>query len=188
MNRERTIGTLGTRLVAVLFISVTVAFCQPKGVGGWTRIRWGMSFEEARRAFQGQVSDPRVANPPEALLIDRFVVTDLQIGRITAEAAVQTEPDSNQVVAVRIRATGASATALARTNAFSTLKHLLIVKYGTPQSEDHSPIGNGGSDHRVLWLFPSTSITLRWSETSNGEHSFVTIRYEAIDRKALDAL
>jgi len=181
-------GTLAFQLAGVLLLSATAAFCQPKDVTGWTRVRWGMTVSEARAAFPGQVSDPRVATPPDAILVDRFIVTDIQIGRISAEAAVETEQDSDQVVAVRLRATGPSATGAARTSTFSTLKHLLIAKYGTPQSEDHSPFGNGGTDHRVLWLFPSTSITLRWTEMSNGENGFVAVRYEALDRKALDAL
>lgn len=188
MNGMRAMERLAVRLAGLLLITAAAAVCQPKDVDGWTRIRWGMTVAEAREAFQGQVSDPRVATPPDAILVDRFVINDIQIGRITAEAAVQTERDSNQVVAVRIRATGASATGVLRTSTFSTLKHLLIAKYGPPQNEDHNPYGNGGTDTRVLWLFPSTSITLRWSEMSNGESGFVTIRYEAIDGKALDAL
>lgn len=188
MNRGHTTRKLGARLAGLLLITASVAVCQPNDIQGWTRIKWGMTVSEARESFRGQVSDPRTATPPDAILVDRFIVNDIQIGRITAEAAVQTERDSNQVVAVRIRATGASATGLARTSTYSTLKHLLITKYGTPQNEDHSPYGNGGTDSRVLWLFPSTSITLRWTEMSNGESGFVTIKYEALDRNALDAL
>ena len=181
-------GILGLRLAGVFLLTLTAVWGQPKDVDGWTRIRWGMTVAEAREAFQGQVSDPRVANPPDAILIDRFIVNDIQIGRITAEAAVQTEQDSNQVVAVRIKATGVSATGLLRTSTYTTLKHLLIAKYGTPQNEDHNPYGSGGTDTRALWLFPSTSITLRWTEMGDGQSGFVTIRYEALDGKALDAL
>ena len=172
----------------MLLLGALAAFCQPRDVSGWTRIKWGMTVSEARAAFPGQASDARVAAPQDAILVDRFLVTDIQIGRITAEAAIETEQDSDQVVAVRLRATGASASGPARTSTFSSLKHLLIAKYGAPQSEDHSPFGNGGTDHRVLWLFPSTSITLRWTEMGNGENGFVAVRYEALDRKALDAL
>lgn len=188
MNRLRSNGALGIRIVGALLVTASAAFCQPKDVDGWTRIKWGMTVAEARDAFVGQVSDPRAAAPPDAILIDRLIVTDIQIGRITAEAAVQTERESNQVVAVRLRATGASISGTQRTNTFSTLKQLLIAKYGAPQSEDRNPHGSAGTDSRVLWLFPSTSITLRWSEIGNAENGFVSIRYEALDRKALDAL
>jgi hypothetical protein len=178
---------MGTRLAGLILLTASVAVCQQNDVQGWTRIKWGMTVAEAREAFQGHVSDPGVATPPDALLVERFIVNDLQIGRISAEAAVESEVESNQVVAVRIRATGPRSAPQARVSTFSTLKHLLIVKYGTPQSEDHSPYGNGETDNRVLWLFPSTSITLRWSESGGGD-GFVTIRYEALDRSALDAL
>ncbi len=188
MNREHAVRKLGTSLAGLFLITASAAVCQPNDVQGWTRIKWGMTVSEARETFRGQVSDPRVATPPEAILVDRFIVNDIQIGRITAEAAIQTERDSNQVVAVRIRATGPMSTGMARTSTYSTLKHLLITKYGTPQNEDHSPYGTGGTDSRVLWLFPSTSITLRWSEMGNGENGVVTIKYEALDRNALDAL
>jgi hypothetical protein len=177
---------LGTRLAGLILLTAPAAVCQPQDVQGWTRIKWGMTISEAREAFQGHVSDSRVATPPDALLVERFIVNDLQIGRITAEAAVETERDANAVVAVRLRATGAAGQT--RTSTYSTLKHLLIMKYGAPQNEDHSPYGNGGTDSRVLWLFPSTSITLRWSESANGDSGFVTIRYEALDRSALEAL
>jgi hypothetical protein len=188
VNAKRADGRLGLRVAVLLLVTATAAVSQPKDVDGWTRIRWGMSVSEAREAFQGQASDPKVAAPPDAILVDRFVINDIQIGRITAEAAVQTELDSNQVVAVRLRASGASASARLRTSTFFALKHLLIAKYGAPQNEDHSPYGSGGTDTRVLWVFPSTSITLRWNEMNNGESGFVTIRYEALDGKALDVL
>jgi hypothetical protein len=175
-------------LVGLLLLTAAATFCQPKDVGGWTRIRWGMTVAEAREAFSGQVSDPRVATPPDAILVDRFIITDLHIGRIVAEAAVGTERDSNQVVAVRIRAAGPIASPRERSDTFSALKQLLIVKYRTPQNEDQSPDGSGSTDSRVFWVFPSTSITLWWNERTNGEHGFVAIRYEALDRKALDAL
>ena len=175
-------------MAALLLTTASAALCQPNDVDGWTRIKWGMTVSEAREAFRGRVSDPRVATPQDAILVDRFIVNDIQIGRITAEAEIQTERESNQVVAVRIRAVGASSYGLARTHTYSTLKHLLITKYGLPQNEDHSPYGNGGTDCTVLWLFPSTSITLRWSEMNNGDYGMVTIRYEALDRNALSAL
>lgn len=187
MNGTHTNRTLGLRLAGVLLLTATAAFCQQQDVEGWTRIRWGMTVAEAREAYPGQVSDPRVAAAPDAILVDRFIISDIQIGRITAEAAVQTERDSNQVVAIRLRAAGPSASPRERTNTFSTLKQLLIVKYGPPQNEDHSPDGSGTTDSRVFWVFPSTSITLWWNEQAGGP-GFVTIHYEAIDRKALDAL
>ena len=187
MNFGHTNRMLGFRLAGLLLFTTTAAFCQQQDVGGWTRIRWGMTVSEAREAFPGQVSDPRVAAAPDATLIDRFIISDIKIGRITAEAAVQTERDSNQVVAVRLRAAGPSASPRERTNTFSALKQLLIVKYGTPQNEDHSPDGSGTTDSRVFWVFPSTSITLWWNEQTGGP-GFVTIHYEALDRQALDAL
>lgn len=187
MNGTYTNGTLGFRLAGVLLLATTAAICQPQDVTGWTRIRWGMTVSEARDAFPGQVSDPRIAAAPDAILMDRFLISDIQIGRINAEAAVQTERDSNRVVAVRLRAAGPSASARERTNTFSALKQLLIVKYGTPQNEDHSPDGSGTTDSRVFWVFHSTSITLWWNEQTGGP-GFVTIHYEAIDAKALDAI
>ena len=187
MNSACMNGTLSLRLAGVVLLTAAAAFCQQQDVEGWTRIRWGMTVAEAREAFPGQVSDPRVAAAPDAILIDRFIISDILIGRIRAEAAVQTEQDSSQVIAVRLRAAGPSASPRERTNTFSALKQLLIVKYGTPQNEDHSPDGTGTTDSRVFWVFPSTSITLWWNEQTGGP-GFVSIHYEALDRKALDSL
>jgi hypothetical protein len=45
-------------------------------------------------------------------------------------------------------------------------------------------------DSTVLWVFPSTSVTLLWSEGTNPKHDnrYVEIEYKAIDKKALDVL
>jgi hypothetical protein len=188
VNSGRTNKTLGLRLAGVLLLTATATFCQPTDVYGWTRIRWGMTVAEAREAFPGQASDARRVGPPDAILIDRFLISDIRIGRIVAEAAVQTEKDSSQVVAVRLRAVGPTASPRDRSDAFASFKQLLIAKYGTPQNEDQSPDGTGSIDFRVLWVFSSTSITLWWNERTGGEHGSVTVHYEALDRKALEAL
>jgi len=39
-----------------------------------------------------------------------------------------------------------------------------------------------------VWTFPSTSITLLWVEGRRYAHGYVTIGYEAVDKKALNVL
>ncbi len=176
------------RLIGVLSLTA-VAFCQPKDVEGWSKIKWGMTVAESREAIGKQVSDPTDAPGPNFVLINKFIVNDVKIGDIVAKAAVQTARNSDVVSAVTIEAAGLDETPGKRADTFSTLKRLLIEKYGTPKNEDRKQDGRGDTDSTLLWIFPSTSITLLWSESS-GRYGigYVTIRYKAVDKKSSDLL
>jgi hypothetical protein len=69
---------------------------------------------------------------------------------------------------------------------FDSLKILLIEKYGQPNNEDRKVEGRDVNSI-VVWTFPSTSISLRRSETPEGIGS-VLVNYSAVDKKALDVL
>ena len=83
---------------------------------------------------------------------------------------------------------------IAGPNDFDTLRRLLIEKYGAPVHEDskrepgYTPTGD--LIKTVLWVFPSTSITLELSNQigSVPPMGSVKLDYKATDKKALDKL
>jgi hypothetical protein len=163
--------------------------CQLKDVQGWSVVKWGMSVSETKALFEDRAVEPTEKPGPNFVLIDRIIVKGVRIGDIrTEEVAVQTARDSDAVTAVTIRAVGINETPSIRSDAFATLKRLLIDKYGTPRNEDRKPSGRGAIDSIVLWSFPSTPITLLWSETSGYGLGYVTVQYRAVDKKILDSL
>ncbi len=168
-------------------LATSVAGCQPKDVEGWSNLKWGMTVTEAKRVFGDQASEPTEKPGPNFVLIDRIIVKNIRIGDTTASAAIQTKRNSDVVTAVTIEAAGLHDPR--RADIFTMLKTMLIEKYGTPKNEDRKADGRGNTDSTVVWSFPSTSIMLLWSEASpRYGFGYVTIRYEAVDKKALDAL
>ena len=176
------------RLTAVSFLAASAVFCQIKDVQGWDKVKWGMSVAEVRAAYGSRASEPLAGSVKN----DKLLISDIHIGEITASADIYTATNSDKVVSAEIAATGWSGiTGSGRQSIFGMLKPLLIQKYGTPRCEDRVPDFDGGFiDSTLLWVFPSTSVKLRWSEDTSPGHNngFVSIEYKAIDKKAVDAL
>lgn len=192
------------RLIGAITLTAAIASCQPKDVTGWSKIKWGMTLAEAREVFGERASRVDPQGPDS----QSFTVKDVMIGDIAATALVVSARNSNRVGLVTIQATkyelivgdelvqsGAVANQI---QTFSTLKRLLIEKYGTPKNEDHKPDGRGYMNSTVLWVFPTTSIILELHEPSASEvqqalrlrmptSGHVTVQYRAID-KSLDSL
>ena len=69
---------------------------------------------------------------------------------------------------------------------------MLVEKYGAPKTSDRKSVGSLSSSEdietTVFWSFPSTSITLTWSDYARYHVGYVKIEYKAVDKKALDTL
>ena len=68
-----------------------------------------------------------------------------------------------------------------------SIKALVIEKYGAPTNEDRTT-ERDSLIRTVLWSLPTTTITLIWSESSRYQLGYVSLRYKAVDKKALDIL
>jgi hypothetical protein len=204
------------RLTVGAILAASAIFCQPKDVQGWDKVKWGMSVAEVRTTYGSRVSEPiglkqrllaslrargyaedsvaiqAAEQMPESAPDSKLVIKDIHIGDIiTASANVYTASNSNSVAQVTIVVGDDDSTMTYREYTFKTLKPLLIQKYGTPKSEERRPDGAGGFMNTVLlWVFPSTSVKLVWSEDTNPGNNIghVEIEYKAIDKKAVDAL
>lgn len=175
-------------LTAALIAAASVADCQPKDVDGWGNLKWGMTVVEARSALGDQASKPTEKPGPNFILIDRIIINRLDIGSLKVRAAVMTNRDSEVISAVRIEAAmGHDPQVPARGDIFTNLKTMLIEKYGSPKNEDRKT-DKGDIDSTVLWSFPSTSITLAWTEVPQYDLGYITINYKAVDKKALGVL
>ena len=132
---------------------------------------------------------PRV-HPASGPNAEAVIRPGIRIGSLTAEASIQTSLNSDRVIAVTIEAAGLNTSPSRRAGAYDELKRLLIEKYGAPKDEQtHRGTNPGDTVHLALWTFPGTSITLTWSETTPRYGlGYVTIRYQQVDKKALDIL
>ena len=198
------------RLVAILTLAAGSLFCQPpKDVDGWNKIKWGMTVAQAKGALGDQASDPPDADAAPALpskktktnasreegkpnvndpLSDRILIHDFKIGDMVTTVAIRSENGSDVISGVEIRCgvafpPGFKSPSPSEKDKFALIKQLLMEKYGAPISEEHHP----PSESKAVWIFPSTSITLLWADTSGmlraGLVGSVTISYKMLNKK-----
>lgn len=172
----------------VLSLIGLIAFGQPRDVEGWGKIKWGMTVSDIMSVFGRQASVSTDSVPTSSALVPKLIIKDVRIGEIGAKAVVLTAKGSDRVQAVEVEATDITETPAKTASVFSTLKELLIEKYGTPIKEEAKIAEFGITRTSALWVFPSTSITLLRNNTDDYGIGFVTILYKAVDKKALDLL
>ena len=173
---------------ATAMLTIGPSVCQPPAdVKGWGKIEWGMTVQEAKAAYGSQAENSTVVPGPSFIAIDRLTIPGITIGSAKATASIQTKRESDKISSVAIQVGGETDTSAVRARNFDETKKLLIEKYGQPKTEDRKP-DNGYMRSTVLWMFPSTSITLRQVESQRFDIGYVSITYEAIDKKALDVL
>ena len=184
-------ATLTGLVLAVLLASALIAQAQDAtpikptpDVFGWGKIKWGMSIQEARGVVAEFASQPVEPPGPNFVLVDRIMLKDVPIGDITCRIAIQAKRNSETVTAVTIHAIAHAIEQ--RSEAFDTLKKLLIEKYGQPKSEDRRREARN-TLAVSLWSFPSTSIALRRLEGPYGI-GYVVVEFSSVNKKSLDAM
>jgi len=165
----------------------------PEDVPGWNIIKWGMTVDDARKAL-GDKAQTSTEEPGAAFVdIEKLVIKDLPVGDLVAECGIYTKRNSDVVTSVSLMFGKVEEPPSTRERSFDTLKRLLIEKYGQPKSEDRKAEPNSfgrGQDvsSTVLWVFPSTSITLLRHESIAYSDGYVTLTYRAADTKAKSVL
>jgi hypothetical protein len=173
---------------ATAILTTGPSVCQPPAdVKGWGKIEWGMTVQEAKTAYGSQAETSTVVPGPSFTAIDRLTIPRINIGDAKATASIQTKRESDKVSSVAIQVGDEADTPTVRSGNFDDTKKLLIEKYGQPKTEDRKP-DSGYMRSTVVWTFPSTSITLLLVESQRFDIGYVSISYEAVDKKALDAL
>lgn len=178
---------IALQLCAGLMI-VGTAFGQtkPKDVDGWNNIKWGTSVADAKVALGDQASEPATEPNPRATLTEKLVIKSLLVGDSQFRGSIFSKKGSDAVASVTIYAKEIRGPSLSRDLIFDSLKTLLIQKYGQPNSEDRRTTRRD-VDSIVVWVFPSTTISLRRSESLEGGLGSVLVNYSAME-KTLDIL
>ena len=165
-------------LVGLIFTAVC-AIAQPKDVDGWGGVKWGMSPEQVKTILAESYSVRQIKDPDDPSRLE-LIIDEMEISEgLKVQACLSTGKDSRirEVSIERAGKRGGNTPAerSGRGTMFQRFKELLIQKYGMPKSEDtkfDSPSdlqlrpNERGEEKRVLWVFPSTTINLYWSESA----------------------
>ena len=102
---------------------------------------------------------------------------------------IRTKQNSDKVCVVSLLASPVAVEEVpgARSQVFDGLKAMLAEKYGKPTYSDTKSEGTD-IEFKVVWSFPSTSITLTLSDEARHHVGYVSVEYKAVDKKALDIL
>jgi hypothetical protein len=180
-------------IVAALLVVVAVFAQPPKDVAGWGKIKWGMTVAEAK-AVLGDEAVPENAPDQHFTYPTKLRLLNVQIGAGTGTVKIQTKQNSDLVCVVTLLASPPAVEEIPgeRPMLFDRLNGMLVEKYGTPKTSDRKSVrslsGSDSIETTVFWSFPSTSITLRWSEAPRFHVGYVSIEYKAVDKKALNTL
>jgi hypothetical protein len=165
----------------------------PEDVPGWNVIKWGMTVDEARKALGDKTQTSSEVPGPAFVDIEKLVIKDLPVGDLIAECGLYTQRNSAVVTSVSLVFGKLEGLPLTRELSFDTLKRLLIEKYGQPKNEDRKSepdpvVGGQRVSSTVLWISPSTSITLLRLESIGYGTGYVKLTYRAADNKAKSVL
>jgi hypothetical protein len=125
----------------------------PKDVDGWGKVKWGMTLEAVQTTYGSEVKDVRPDRGMQCLtLLNKVKVADIDLG-VYICAPRLSDPVRKVELGTVVESAG--------DRIHSTLKTLLIEKYGAPTNEQSEhPAEFGTTERSSLWVLPSTSITL----------------------------
>jgi len=147
---------------------------KPKDIDGWGKIKWGMTLDQARAAYE--VTTPLEVNDYWTHLI----LSPVKVGDIEMRADAQAKHGSDRISGVRLSRYWSDKDF--SSHDFDTVKALLVAKYGLPTSEEKKMEGYDRPVTSAVWIFPSTSIVLQLTP------AILSVQYTALDKKALDVL
>jgi hypothetical protein len=171
---------------ALTLIGFGLLTAAPADVDGWAQVKWGMTVAEARAALGPMAATE--SQTPSPLTGEIFIRDIVIIRGIKMQGVVKASKESKLVNAVEIEVANLHELPQNRATFFSEIKQLLIEKYGSPTNESKDSVADD-IETIAAWSFPSTRISLRWSESSQRyKLGFVVLTYSAIDKKALNVL
>jgi hypothetical protein len=155
-------------VLIVLTIALTALGSQttkstPREVSGWGMLKWGMTLAQAKSAYSGSfevVPDKESSRPS-------INIKGVKIGNMPVIVTVVTVHSStidNITLDPELDSKNGGTPSL-RQQAFDKFKTRLIERYGAPTNETPKPTLTGGDTLTTLiWVLPSTTIRLYWSE------------------------
>src|ERR1039458_8086439 len=170
--------------VLVACAIATVGQERPKDVKGWGKIKWGMTVDQAKKAYaDAKTGDGKTVGLLTcyvACYVEKLAIDSLSVGDTIMQASFETSVDSDLIEAVSLH--------MSLGNGMDTYAHLkdsLIQKYGLPtnQEKDQISMSNGSETliprFSVKWIFPSTTIQLNMIGTERT--AYLSVNYTAAD-------
>ena len=176
------------KTIARLFPLLLVAslYAQPADPGGWTKIKWGMTFAQVRALYPAAVES-------RDSYWSHLTLPDISVSGVPFRVSVLAKTPASPIAAVSLtcsfglRADPQWASCNGPED-FDTLKALLLEKYGRQKNEEHK-VEFGDPAHLFLWVFPTTSIQLEIRQTARVPSlGSLSIEYRPIDPQAAGAL
>jgi hypothetical protein len=146
---------------------------KPKDVDGWGKIKWGMTLADAKTACGSDCGEEAKVE-----VGDIKMTASLSATGIYPDKYVPSKPVSQIELT-----TVPSLDHRSELDVYEYLRSALTQKYGTPTSEYRKPDELNVMVTGAVWIFPSTTITLKLRHSG-----FLFLTYQRADKKAKDAL
>lgn len=160
-------------LISLMILSICVmihlplqVLAQPEDLKGWNKAQWGMKEKEIENAFRGKIKrrpEP-IVDKQEGIYVN-LEIQDLTFANLKFTASFVMDDKTDQLREVVLSPKGSHDKML-----FGLLEGKLVAKYGPVTYKDRDEIdmekvGRGGfgqDEISRLWVFPSTTITLKY--------------------------
>jgi hypothetical protein len=162
-------------------------YAQPADPGGWNNIKWGMTLAGIRALYPAAVDDR--SNPYWINL----ALPAIKIGGVPFGVTASAPKGSDKITQITLDCffsirLDPRQQLCGGPSDFETLKTLLLQKYGRQKNEEHKVFYNDRM-HLFLWVFPSTSIELQFSQDKDAPLvGGIGIKYRALDPRAAGLL
>jgi hypothetical protein len=149
----------------------------------WGKLKWGMTLAQAKSAYSGGSFE---VVPNKEISRPSISIKGVEIGDRTVDVHV-TAANGSTIDNITLDPNLDSqhgGTPSSRQEAFDEFKTRLIEKYGAPTNEGPKPKLPAGDETltTVIWVRPSTTIHLYWSEREY-QLGWVLVEYTPANRK-----
>ena len=155
--------------IVISLISVTSWAQPPIDIKGWNNTSWGMTEENIRQSFKGQITDVKKQEIDEGKFYRNLKLKEYNIDGVNFDVLFEMGSTDNKLRRVRLVCSPSLP------SYFSQFEQLLTEKYGQPKSKDESQ-SHGSFDKTASWSLPSTQIQLIFSQI-RGLGSILNIVY-----------
>ncbi len=154
---------LGRLALVGALAGVLYAQATPEDIDGWDKVKWGMTVDQVRAAYDVDAR-PQTQDGWTLLQLQPVTLAGVELG-----VQVGARQASGKVNSVRLWSYFGSPNSrpTASGQDFDTLRTFLIQRYGTPANEDATRGENGRFLKTVTWKFPSTALVLTLEQSAS---------------------
>lgn len=164
--------------IVMLFMASSSWAQDPIDIKGWNNTLWGMTEDNIRQLFEGQITVIKKQEIDDGKLYRNLSLNKYNIAGVDFDVLFEMGTADNRLRSVRLVCIPAL------NSYFGRFEQLLTGKYGPPKSKDGSQSGKTAS-----WFLPSTKIELIFSHMY-GFGNILNILYsdQSILKKDFDKL